>query len=83
MRIERKHLGMQTLGIGKGLGLPNEPLKERQTLLFHPFGMPLHAKQGFMLGAFHRLWDAVDRSCNETKLATSMANSLMMERVDV
>ena len=44
MRIERKHLGMQTFGIGKGLGLTNEPLKDRQTLLFHPFGMPLHTK---------------------------------------
>ena len=44
MRVERKHLGMQTLSFGKDFGLPNEPLKERQTLLFHPFGMPLHAK---------------------------------------
>ena len=36
-----------------------------------------------MFGAFHCLWYAVGRGCNETELAACVANGLVMERVDV
>ena len=81
MRVECKHFVVHTFGFGKDFGLFNQPLKQRKTLFFHPFGMPLHAQEGFKLGAFHCLGHTIYSGCSKLKLAASIANGLMMERV--
>ena len=70
------------MGLTVGLGLADEPLEQGQSLL-HALRMPLNAKDALELGTLDGLDDAVLGRSHNAELIASIADSLVVERVDV
>ena len=58
------------------------PLEERQSVLFEPFGMPLHAHDCLVLCAFDGFYHAVRRERRGAEVLAGFVHHLMVEGVD-
>ena len=84
MRVEGYDVAVHLLRLGVQLCFSHEPAEEGQTVVAHPFGMPLHGKDRLLLlHALHGLNDAVGCHRRHLQVRSGVVDGLVVERVDV
>ena len=82
MAVKREDFAVKCLG---SLELPaalREPFKQFQSLVAHPFGMPLHAHERLLLGAFHRFNHTIGCRGYDMEMRTAVFHRLMVKTID-
>ena len=83
MRIQRQDAMMRQLYLLKFLSLVHQPAEEGQTTLAHALRMPLHTQNRLEFRTLDGLNHTIAGLSYHAKMRTSLAHSLMMERVNI